>query len=228
MNIVTATFLSLLPKRYRAVFTQYEIPGAGAVISGLLQTLICLGLLFRGYYAFVDMCMAQMPTDLLIRVAEKGGEPAIAAFGPMFMTEYLFRVTTFLLLFWVIEGVIRTIAAIGAKETLPDLLLFLVAMLHTKIDAENHERSMGARIRDDVQLDPSGERLQISSCRPKQWTNLTTISHEDELYELVREEKASAPRPFVYHLRKKPPTAVIRGIYAYDPNEALPGKVGVH
>lgn len=221
MNIVAATFLSLLPKRYRAVFTQYEIPCAGAVISGLMQTLICLGLLFRGYYAFVDMRMAQLPTDLLIRIAEKGGDPAIAAFGPMFLTEYLFRVSTILLLFWVIEGVIRAIAAVGAKEILPDFLLFLVATLHTKIDAENHERSMGARVRDDVQLDPAGERLQIASCRPKQWTQLTTVSHEGQFYELVAEQKASAPRPFIYQLRKKPVTGVIRGIYAYDPDEVL-------
>jgi hypothetical protein len=113
---------------------------------------------------------------------------------------------------------------VGAKETLPDLLLFLLAKLHSRIDAENHERSLGARLRDEVQIDPAGISLEIKSCRPKQWNQLTTVSHDGQLYELVSEQKAPAPCQFVYLLRKKPPTAVIRGIYAYDPNEALQTK----
>jgi hypothetical protein len=83
---------------------------------------------------------------------------------------------------------------------------------------------MGARLRDEVIIDPSGQSLRIASCRPKQWNQLTTVSLEGQFYELVQEEKATAPRPFVYQLRKKPPTAVIRGIYAYDPDEVLQGK----
>jgi hypothetical protein len=59
--------------------------------------------------------------------------------------------------------------------------------------------------------------LQIKSCRPKQWNQLTTVSHDGQLYELVSEQKAPAPRRYVYLFRKKPPTAVIRGIHAYDP-----------
>ena len=221
MNILAATFLSLLPKRYRALFTQYDVPSEGALVSGLLQFLGCLSLLFRGYFAYINARMAQLPTDQVLKASEKNGESAIALIGPLLVMEYLLRFTTILLIFMVIEGSVRAIAAVGAKETLPDLPLYLLAKLQTKIDAESHERSLGARLADEVQIDPTGESLQIKSCRPKQWTNLTTISHEGNFYELVREEKAHPPRQFVYRLRKKPPTAVIRGIYAYDPTEPL-------
>jgi len=102
----------------------------GAIVSGILQAVLSFSILFRDYHAFVDMRMAELPTDLLLKIAEKGGDPAITAFGPMFIIEYLFGITTILFMFWTIEGIVPAIAAIGAKETLPDLLLFLVAFLH--------------------------------------------------------------------------------------------------
>lgn len=144
--------------------------------------------------------------------------------GPLLVLEYILHFTTILLLFIVIEGAVRAIAAVGAKETLPDLPLFLLAKLHSRIEAESHERSLGARLRDEIHIDPAGISLEIKCCRPKQWNQLTTVSHDGQLYELVSEQKAPAPRPFVYLLRKKPPTAVIGGIYAYDPDEALQTK----
>ena len=93
---VASALLSLLPKRYRALFTPYAIPCEGAIVSGILQALLSFSILFRDYHAFVDLRMAQLPTDLLLKIAEKGGNPAIAAFGPMFIIEYLFRITTIL------------------------------------------------------------------------------------------------------------------------------------
>jgi len=224
MNIFTSALLSLLPKRYRALFTSYAIPCEGALFSGIFQTFASLGLLFRGYYAYINARMAQLPTEALLKAGEKNGESAIMLVGPLLVLEYILHFTTILLLFMVIEGAVRVIAALGAKETLPDLPLFLLAKLHSRIEAESHKRSLGARLRDAVQIDPAGVWLQIKSCRRKQWNHFTTVSQDGQLYELVSEQKAPAPRPFVYLLRKKPPTAVIRGIYAYDPDEALQTK----
>jgi len=61
-----------------------------------------------------------------------------------------------------------------------------------QLSAQQKEHSMGARIRDEVTMDPGGQSLRIASCRPKEWNQLTTISHDDQLYELVQEQKASA------------------------------------
>jgi hypothetical protein len=40
-------------------------------------------------------------------------------------------------------------------------------------------------------------------------------------YELVSEHEGESRRRFVYILRRKPTTAVIRGIHEYNPDEAL-------
>ena len=220
MNILASILLSILPKRYRDHFTPYEIPPAGAIWSGILETLISLGLLIRGYYAFMNERMASIPASVLTRAAEKGGESAVMGMGSVFMLEYMIRFTTILLVFFLLEGFVRTIAAVGSDEVLPSLPLKAVGFLHARLDSRNHERQLGERIRDEVRLD-AGESLQIASCRPKPWTRLTTISHEGVFYELVAESKGPTPRPFLYVLRKKPGTAVIRGIHAYSPDEVL-------
>jgi len=79
---------------------------------------------------------------------------------------------------------------------------------------------MGKRISDSIQhLDP--ELLQISSCRPKPWNRLTTISYNDVLYDLQGTKKGTSRRQFVYVLRKKPLSGVVRGLHHYSPDEVL-------
>jgi hypothetical protein len=224
MNTFSAVLLSFFPKRYRQFFTSFEVPTPACVIGGLLQTFVSFGLLIRDYHAFMNARLAALPLETMERVAEKGGEGAIMSFGGFFMMEYLLRLTPILLLYFLIEGSVRTIAAIATRETVPSLPLKLFEYADAQLSAKSHEKSMGARIRDEVVPDPKGQSLQIASCRPKPWTQLTAISHEGQFYELVAERKATAPRPFVYILHKKPPTAVIRGICVYDPDEILQGK----
>ena len=224
MNIFYSVLLAFLPRRYRQSFTHFEVPAAGAVIGGLLESFLALGLFIHRYFAFVNERMAQLPTELLLKAAEKKGESAIMSYGGFLLIEYLLHISTMLLIFFMLEGLVRVIAAIASRETVPTLPLKLSEYADAMLSAQQKERSMGSRLRDEVVIDPSGESLRIASCRPKQWNQLTTIAHEDQLYEHVSQQKATPPRPFVYLLRKKPPTAVIRGIYAYDPNEALQGK----
>lgn len=80
---------------------------------------------------------------------------------------------------------------------------------------------MGKRVRDNALITADGQSLQIASCRPKAWTQLTTISHEERLYELIEEKAGEPPRRFAYVLRKKPASAVIRGIHSCDRDEDL-------
>lgn len=222
MNIFISTLLSFLPKRYRNAFTSFDVPCEGALVGGILEMLLATGLLIRGYFAYMNERLASIPQAVYAGAGEKGGESAIMGLGPIVMLEYLIHITTILLIFFLVEGAVRLIAAIGSRETLPSLPLYFLARLHSKLHAHQHEASLGARIADDVQSQQSGAWLQISSCRPKSWNQFTTISHAGGLYEIYSQRQdQDGSRPFVYVLRKKPPTAVIRGIYVYDPEEVL-------
>ena len=222
MNIVASTLLSFLPKRYRDYFTPFEVPPGGAILSGILQSLFSLFLLIHNYNAFVRERMASIPEAVLDKAGEKGGESAIMGLGSIFMLEYLIHITTILLVFFMLEGIVRIIAAVASSEVVPTLPLKLAAVAHSHFEIQQKERSMGERVRDDIQLVEGSDSIRIASCRPKPWTQLTTISHGGALFELASEQKATAPRPFIYVLRRKPTTAaVIRGIYPYDPDEVL-------
>jgi hypothetical protein len=224
MNIFAATLLAFFPKRYRTIFTRYELPTSGAVVSGIMETAISLGLLIHGYFVYADERIAALPVSVMTKAAEKGGESAIMGVGGILLLEYVIHVTTILLVFLTVEGLVRTIAAIGGGVVLPSLPLLILALIHAKLGDWKRENQLGKRIRDDVQVVPGNERLQVSSCRPKSWTQLTTIAYDGVFYELLSENQGPAPRPFVYILRKKPPSAVIRGIYAYHPDEVLQTK----
>jgi hypothetical protein len=221
MNFFVATVLALLPRRYRRFFTPHEIPATGGILSGLLEGIFSLGLLIHGYYGYVDARIAALPTEAMTQLAEKGGESAVMGVGSIFLLEYLTRLVSIALIFFTLEGLFRCIAGIGNDEALPSLPLQLVAWMHDQLDAQNSERRLGERIVDDVQPQASRDTLQISSCRPKAWSELTTISYEGDFYQLVRESRAAAPRPFIYILQRKPVTGVIRGISPYDPAEVL-------
>ncbi|MFY9911340.1 MAG: hypothetical protein WCF22_00055 [Candidatus Sulfotelmatobacter sp.] len=219
MNILFSMLLSLLPQRYREMFTSHSIPSGGAVASGFLETLISVGLLIHGYFLYSDERMAALSVSVINKAGEKGGESAIMGMGTIFMLEYLVHLSTLVLIFFIFEGVVRAIAAIAGGDVLPSLPLQVLAFVHTKLQAQNHERSLGRRVCDEVYA--CGEHLQIASCRPKPWTQLTSICYEGVFYELIDEKKGPVPHRFVYILRKKPQTAVIRGIYSYDPDEVL-------
>ena len=67
--------------------------------------------------------------------------------------------------------------------------------------------------------------LRILTCRLRpNWNHLMTISYQDELYEIVRQEQGTKPRQFRYLLRRKPEGKVVRGLHHYSPDELLPRK----
>jgi hypothetical protein len=228
MNIIAATFFSVLPRRYRERFTSEEIPPIGPVLSGSLQSYVCLYFLIRNYYPFLQERIALVSSSVYYRAGRKGGESAIMGLGSIFMLEYLIHITTIVLIFFMVEGLVRIVAAVVTGESVPTLPLKLAVIAQTHFEAAKKERAMGERTRDVVESLDGADSIRIASCRPKPWTQLTTISHDGVLFELASEEKSTAPRPFVYILRRKPPTAVIRGIYPYDPDEVLQPAVSVN
>jgi hypothetical protein len=229
MNIIAAIFFSILPQRYRERFTSEEVPPTGSVLSGGLQAFLCLYFLIRNYYSFMQERMALIPDSAYFFAAGKRGTTGVMGLGTVFMFEYFIHITTVLLLLFMLEGLVRMVASVVSGESVPTLSLKLVAIAQSYFEAAKKERALGERIPDVVESLDGTESIRIVSCRPKPWTQLTTISHDGELFELASEQKSAAPRPFVYLLRRKPPTAVIRGIYSYHPDEVLqPSDPSIH
>lgn len=222
VHFLISALASFLPEQWRR---RVAVGLSSAGVSGAAEFVFCLGFIIYRYFAFMHMRMlASM--DVMLKSAERAGETAIMGSGFVLLLEYVIQPFTIILCYFTFEGVVRLVAAVVTQEIYPSLPLYLALLLQQKIEGVRQERALGERIVDEVRfVESPGVTLQIASCRPKkEWTALTTIVYQEQLYELVAAEHGSPPRPFVYVLRQKPEGKVIRGIYHYDPAEALAGK----
>jgi hypothetical protein len=217
MRVLIAIFVCLLPERYRQRLGLYHVPTAAGVFSGVLETLLFLSLIGYRYLAFMNARMAIFHQKVLLTAAEKAGETLIMGLGQILLFEYLLQPLTMVLGFFVAEGLVRTYAALGAGEMLPSLPLKLLSLLQARLVMMAGEIKRGRRVRDRVEAASDGESLRVVCCRAKPWDRMATICYQGQLYEVADERKAPPPRRFVYVLRKKQLSTLIRSIQAYDP-----------
>ena len=225
-GLLGGAVLALVPARYRRRFVESDVDlHRGAFLGAATQLILCLGFFIYGYLHFMREHLDALSTTLNKHGAEEAMGSEAIQYGAGFLTlgEYLIRPTTWLLAYFALEGLLRSLGAAITGEIIPTLPLALVGWVHTRRDARRAERALGPRVADEVEAPTaySPWDLRIRSCRPKPWTALTTISYEDQLYELAAVEPADPPRRFVYLLRKKPEGKVIRGLHHYNPEEPL-------
>ena len=222
---LTGLGLALVPEAWRQRWFR-ETPAnliSGAIVTGVLQLLVCLAALGWRYPAFVRSQFTGGVTTATMSAAEKGGETAVMGLGPLLLVAYLIQPLSLLLLYFLLEGLTRAVAAVVSSEALPTTPLFLLSLLDARARAYRREQAMGPRVIDVVQVEGVCDLL-IASCRPKSWTLLTTIRYQDQLYELVKTNQGAAPRRVLYLLRRIPPHKLVRGVHDYAIDEALPEK----
>jgi hypothetical protein len=113
-------------------------------------------------------------------------------------------------------------AAVATSEVVPTMPLAVVDWIHGVAARRHHEYKQGPRIVDEVIPGTSPEYdLRIDSCRAKPWTKLTTVSYQDQLYEVSREMTGPPPRSWIYMLKRMPAGKIVRGIHHYLPEETL-------
>ena len=221
-----AMALSYLPASWRR---KLNLLDAGdlrtpALTSGILQLAVFAALIVLRYPAFVKSTMTSDAMERAqLAAMGKGGETAVMGFGVILLAAYLVSPVTLLLEYFLAEGFVRALAALVTGEVVPTLPLVGAAWVLGRTQAAAAEKALGPRVEDLVQSgDGTLYHLLVASCRPKQgWDRLLTVSYQEKLYEVTRHEDGLPPRRFLYHLRLKPEGKVVRGLYSYDPAEAL-------
>ena len=195
-----------------------------ALISGILQFAVFATLIALRYPAFVKSTMSSDAMERAqLAAMGKGGETAVMGFGVILLAAYLVSPVTILLEYFLAEGFVRALAALVTGEVVPTLPLVGAAWALGRTQAAAAEKALGPRVKDLVQSgDGTLYHLLIATCRPKQgWDHLMTVSYQEKLYEVTRQEDGLPPRRFLYHLRRKPEGKVVRGLYHYDPAEVF-------
>jgi hypothetical protein len=200
MHFLFALLLSLVPPYYRRPYVHKagtHLVGA-AIATGLAEIVLVSVLYARGFVEYIPK----------------------ASIGPAASLEYFFSWQGFTLAFFFIDGAIRLLAAV-ADQSVGTMPLYLLAWLHQWRHRSAKKKDQCPLVADLVEP-TGGDGLRISSCRTrKNWDKWMTVTVEEKLYEIAGAELAAPPRPYVYLLRPKPDSKVIRGLHRYHPDEVF-------
>ena len=227
LSFLFGIVLSFLPQRYRESFPD-SLRGnlrLGAVASGLVQCLGCLGIFCVRYLSFLQQNVGALADRAIARGGDEvfGATAAQAGMGYVSMVEYIFHPLSLLLIYFTLEGTVRFYAAGITEEVVGTLPLHVVAWAQERVGQARAERALGPRVADLVeQVYSSDYDLRIFSCRPKRnWDRLITVSYADQLYAVVGEQAGKLPYRSIYHLRRTRFGWIVRNIHHYDPQEVL-------
>jgi len=227
LSFLFGIVLSFLPKRYRDRFPEFLRGNLrlGAVVSGLFQCLGCLAIFCVRYLIFLQRNVGALADRAIAHGAEEalGATAVQAGMGYVSMVEYVFHPLSLLLIYFALEGTVRSCAAAITEEIVATLPLHIVAWAQDRVGKARAERALGPRVADIVEQVYSGDYdLRIFSCRPKRnWDRLITVSYEGQLYAVAGEQQGKPPYRHIYHLRKTRFGWIVRNIHHYDPQEVL-------
>ncbi len=232
MSFLLSIFLSLLPRRYRLrlpVYGGMDLRN-GALVSGIVEGLVCLLIFVVRYLGFIQAKVGELG-ERAITKGQEGvlGVPAVQyGMGYVSMVEYFLHPLTWVILYFAVEGTVRAVAAATTQETIGTLPLQLLAWADEAIGEWRMERARGPRVADIVEPVYSPDYdLRIFTCRPKRdWDRMMTVSYQGQLYEVLDQQEGKPPRRLVYRLRKCRPGRVVRAIHDYDPEEVLRNEAG--
>jgi hypothetical protein len=239
--------LSLLPKRWRKAlpFRDAVHWRSAAILSGLAESVIALaGLMY--WYSYSATTWVSRALD---NVLGKNAPTTITDhdIGFAALVVWATHPLTWAIAFVGIEGMARLCAAF-TDTVLGVFPLYLLEKIYSKIfrrgapqpaSAVNFSRSHVASYVDTVKekvltarlsqvpdelhvaKNDSEEILEIRAwCAKPDWTPPRVVRYDDRYYRLEESSRGSAPRPYVYKLRRLAAGVPGRTVLTYSPDEA--------
>lgn len=209
--------LGFCPASVRTVHKPQSSPRLlwAATLTGALETFLCSRWLLHNYLAFLGERARQYGNAL-----EHQNETTQAWFFVVFAFEYLlFHPLAWLLAYLSIEGFIRFAGGLCASEVIPSLPVVLAFKVMSAVRERDTRRQLRSQaiVPDWLEALAGGERLRVASSRPKErWNSSLTVGICGNCYEVEREERGIAPRPYIYILRRAPIGKAFRGYEEYD------------
>jgi hypothetical protein len=248
-RLALGTILSLLPRRWRTVLRLREaIPWTRAtLLSGFLESLLAL----LGLVSWYSHSVTRWAANALDSALRNGPERAVPgqAIGFSALVLWLIHPLTWLIGFFVIEGLLRLLAAAFTGQIFGTAPLAFADWsygkltgrplegdaLHT-LSARAQYRSIVSAVREKIivaslpeiadellEQSAGGEAfLEIHSSRAKaEWIPPKTVRIGDAYFRLEQLAQGNAPRPFIFRLRRVAAGAPGRTVIVYESPRAI-------
>ena len=245
LSYTLGPFLAFLPKRWRESLPFHaSVDWRPAVLlSGFLE---CAAALIALVYWY-SYSVTHWATDAVFSAIQNGAEINPNAIGFAGLAVMFLHPLTWIIAYCGVEGIVRLCAAF-TDTTLGVLPLFLADKIYLQLARGGNPLSVGTDkfsqshlasgiravreralmatlplVPDELHFTTKGsdEFLEIHSCRVKtKWTPPRVVRHEDRYYQLEACSERSAPRPFVYTLRRLPAGVPGRTVLIYSPELA--------
>jgi hypothetical protein len=237
-------FLAFLPRRWRdslpMAATLHWRPAM--ILSGLLESAIALFALVYWY----SYSVTHWAADAVFSAIQHGAEIDPRALGFAGLAIVFLHPLTWFIIYFGFEGLVRLCAAF-TDTTLGTFPLFLADKIYLQIvrggnplaagtdnfsqshlasgiRAVRERASMAAlpQVPDELLFTTTGpdEVLEIRSCRAKpDWIPPRVARYEDRYYQLTECSQGTAPRPFIYMLRRLSAGVPGRSVLIYSPEQ---------
>jgi hypothetical protein len=217
LTYILGPILTLLPERWRAkVLSVAPVRAArAAIISGIAEGLFAIGTLIVWYSIYVALA-----ANAITRSSLPGGDnPRIGIFGLIWFWS---NPITWLVVYFILEGATRYLAALTTGEVFGTFPLYAVEYAVRRIK-QNRAQPELPLVTDEVLPGGATCDMKIASCRAKaEWQYPFTIRYGGAYFQVVASLRLGAgPRPHVYSLRRLPPGEVAGGLKEYHPEDVL-------
>jgi len=236
--------LAVLPRRWRESLpiTRAINWRPAMVLSGLMESALALVALVYWY----SYSVTHWAADAIFSAIEHGAQIDPRAMGFAGLAVMFLHPLTWFIAYCGVEGIVRFCAAF-TDTTVGVLPLFLADKTYILIARrrnpeiksagsisqghlasflhafrERISTSMLPLVPDELRLRQNGseEVLEIRSCRAKaDWIPPRVVRHEDRYYQLEASMQGTAPRPFVYVLRRLSAGVPGRSVLIYSPEQ---------
>ncbi|MGH9727784.1 MAG: hypothetical protein ACRD4V_04240 [Candidatus Acidiferrales bacterium] len=190
-----------------------------AVVSGLLQAITALTA-YVFWYIYSAGHWAQNAIAAAVR-AHTNLHVGSGTIGSLAFVVIALHPITWLLWYFAIEGLMRTLNARARMETRATLPLRVV---DRAVRFAKHGEWSRPPLRDEVTRTEGNWDLKIASRKSKpHWKYPLTIRYSGEFFQVQGEEHVAmvSSRPHIYLLRRLPANEILRGLEEYDPIDAF-------
>ena len=215
----------------------------GATLSGLLEGLAALlALVF--WYSISVTTWAASGLDSALRGGPERNVPG-QAIGFAALVLWALHPLTWLIAYFLLEGAVRLVGAAFTGHVMGTLPLYVADWTYGKLTRRQPEpdalytpgtgyaASFVSAMKDEWQIrrlpqvndelayaeEREEEYMEVRACRPKaEWVPPKIVRMGEIYYRLEAATRGSAPRPFVYRLRRLPAGVPVRGVIVYDAN----------